>query len=51
MNERFGLLIELTSPKTKKQNADPLKYSAVPLISAIQVNICPAFGCFHFICH
>ena len=31
INKRFGLLIELTSFKTKKRNADPLKkfrYSA-----------------------
>lgn len=43
INKRFGLLIELTSFKTKKRNADPLKYSAILLISDVYIKC--IYGC------
>ena len=43
INKRFGLLIELTSFKTKKRNADPLKYSAILLISDVYIKC--VYGC------
>ena len=43
IDKRFGLLIELTSFKTKKRNADPLKYSAILLISDVYIKC--IYGC------
>ena len=43
INKRFGLLIELTSFKTKKRKADPLKYSAILLISDVYIKC--IYGC------
>ena len=38
INKRFGLLTELKSFKTKKPNADPLKHSAILLISDVYIK-------------